>query len=87
MLINRELLTKGVHSLSGFRRLHVFTTTILILSSNSEGVGSSLHQVFQHHAALLGRGAHRHPLSGCSVFLFHYKVCDASSAIVLWIFP
>lgn len=87
MLINMELLTKWVHSLDGFRCLYVFTTTILILSSNSKGVGRSLHQVFQHHAALLGRGAHRDPLSGCSVFLFHYKVSDASSTIVLWIFP
>lgn len=36
LLINRELLTKRVHGLDGFRRLHIFAATVLVLSSDSE---------------------------------------------------
>ena len=81
------LLTEWVHRLDGLWRLDVLAAAILVLSGDSEGVGCSLHQVLQHHAAFLGCGAHRHPLSGCSVLLLNHEVSDASTAVVLRVFP
>lgn len=81
------LLTEWIHRLDGLWHLNIFAAAILVLSSDSEGVGCSLHQVLQHHAALLGCGAHRDPLSGGSVLLLHHKVSNASTTIVLWILP
>lgn len=81
------LLTEWIHRLDGLWRLNILAAAILVLSSNSEGVGCSLYQVLQHHAALLGCGAHRDPLSGCSVLFLHHKVSNASTTIVLWVLP
>lgn len=81
------LLTERIHRLDGLWRLNILAAAILVLSSNSKGVGCSLHQVLQHHAALLGCGAHWDPLSGCSVLLLHHKVSNASTTIVLWVLP
>ena len=81
------VLTQGVHGLDGPWCLHIFTPAVLVFSSHAEQVGCSFHQVFGRNAALLRRGADRHPLGRGCILLFYHKVSDASTPIVLWVFP